>query len=107
MLTTENEGMVDINVKFVVLICYTPPAMQNPTTTSRAQPLPLSASQESQVYSLFALAMAVTAIGIFVGMQYAVAVLSSGLHFVFLIAELGLIFTARLWMDKYPLNYFL
>lgn len=59
------------------------------------------------MYGLFALAMALTAVGVFVGMQYAPSLLSSGVHFFFLIAELGLIFTARLWMNHTPLNYIL
>jgi FtsH-binding integral membrane protein len=33
--------------------------------------------------------------------------MSSGIHFFFLAMELVLIFTARLWMDKTPLNYIL
>ncbi len=73
----------------------------------QSKPIPLSSSVESQVYGLFALAMAITAVGVFVGMQYAVVLLSSGIHMVLLIAELALIFTARLWMDKTPLNYIL
>ena len=85
--------------------CYTQ-SMQNPTQTT-VNPIPLESSQESQVYGLFALAMAITAVGVLVGIQYAPAILTSGLHMVLLIAELALIFTARLWMNNYPINYVL
>lgn len=80
--------------------------MQQPIQT-QSQPIPLASSQESQVYGLFALAMAITVVGILIGIEYAPKILSSGIHMVLLIAELGLIFTARLWMNNYPLNYFL
>ncbi|MBU0766841.1 Bax inhibitor-1/YccA family protein [Patescibacteria group bacterium] len=64
-------------------------------------------SREAEVYGLFALAMALTAFGVFIGMEYAPSLMASGVHYLFLIAELGLIFTARLWMNKTPLNYIL
>ncbi len=79
--------------------------MQYTPTSSR--PISLSKSTESQVYGLFTLALALTSFGIYLGMQYGVEFLSGGMMIFFLIAELGLIFTARLWMDKTPLNYLL
>jgi len=74
---------------------------------TRVHPIALEPSREAEVYGLFALAMALTAVGVFVGVQYAPAILSSGVHFMFLFVELGLIFTARLWMNKSPLNVIL
>lgn len=72
-----------------------------------SRPIALSRSTESQVYGLFALAMGLTVVGIYVGMQFTSMLLSSGLHVIFLIAELVLIFTARLWMRASPWNFFL
>ncbi|MCF7845131.1 MAG: Bax inhibitor-1 family protein [Kiritimatiellales bacterium] len=77
------------------------------SSQSFVSPITLEPSREAEVYGLFALAMALTAFGVFIGKEYAPAILTSGVHFLFLIAELGLIFTARLWMNKTPLNYIL
>jgi modulator of FtsH protease len=76
-------------------------------TNVRSQPVALSKSTEAQVYGLFTLALGLTCIGVYIGMQYAVDLMTTGVHFVFLALELILIFTARLWMDKTPLNYLL
>lgn len=73
-------------------------------STSGSRPLALSASTESQVYGLFALAMALTVAGVYLGMAYASVLLTSGMYIMLLIVELAVIFTARLWMDKSPLN---
>jgi FtsH-binding integral membrane protein len=70
----------------------------------RSQPIVLSRSVESQVYGLFALAVFLTLVGTFLGIQFAIALLSSGFIFILLIAELAIVFTSRLWMDKSPLN---
>jgi FtsH-binding integral membrane protein len=51
--------------------------------------------------------MGLTVLGVMIGIQYAPTLLTTGLHFFFLFAELGLIFTAGLWMNKSPLNYLL
>jgi len=51
--------------------------------------------------------MALTVVGVYIGMQYAVAMMSTGIHLFFLLAEIGLIFSARIWIDKTPLNYLL
>lgn len=56
------------------------------------------------MYLLFALAMGLTALGVFVGGFYAATLFRGGMHFVLLIAELAIVFTARLWMEKSPLN---
>lgn len=76
-------------------------------TSLRGRPITLSKNTESQVYGLFALAMALTLVGVYTGMQFSGAILSTGLHLFFLIAELALIFTARLWMNSSPLNILL
>jgi len=73
----------------------------------QSRPISLTQSTEAEVYGLFALAMGLTVAGVFVGMQFAAVFLSSGVHLFFLFAELGIIFTARLWMEKTPLNYIL
>lgn len=73
----------------------------------RAYGAPLTASTKSQSYALLALAMALTLAGVFIGTQFAGLLLSSGLHLLFAIVELGLIFTAQMWAKNYPLNYLL
>lgn len=83
---------------------YNPFMQYNPV---QSQPLTLSASSQSQVYGLFALAMALTLIGVFVGMSFAQYLLTTGLHFGLAIVELGIIFTAGWWTQKSPLNYIL
>jgi len=72
-----------------------------------SRPLALARSTESVAYGLLALALGWTALGVFLGMRFAPALLSSGVHVVLLVAELVLVFTARLWMDRAPLNYLL
>lgn len=76
-------------------------------TPSRTTPLSLSASTQSHAYFLLALAMALTLAGVFIGSYIAGLLLSSGLHLLLAIVELGLIFTAQIWARKYPLNYLL
>lgn len=76
-------------------------------STSRSNPIVLSASTQSQVYGLFTLAMALTFLGVFFGMNFAQYLLSTGLHVMFAIAELAIIFTATWWSRKEPLNYIL
>jgi len=76
-------------------------------STSRSNPVVLSASTQSQVYGLFTLAMALTFLGVFLGMSFAQYLLTTGLHMMFAIAELAIIFTATWWSRKEPLNYIL
>jgi len=76
-------------------------------STSSGRPMALSASTEAQVYGLFAVAMALTVIGVSIGYSQAPILLSTGTHVLLLILELAIIFTARLWMDKSPLNILL
>ncbi|MCB9808686.1 Bax inhibitor-1 family protein [Candidatus Peribacteria bacterium] len=77
--------------------------MQYSTVTSR--PMGLEKSEESQIYALFAVALALTNIGIYIGMQYGTSFLTGGYMIVFLLAELLLIFTSSLWAKATPLNY--
>lgn len=79
--------------------------MQYSTVTSR--PIGIEKSTEAQVYSLFAVALALTNVGIYLGMQYGGQFLNGGYLIVFLLAELAIIFTSRLWMNSSPLNYLL
>ncbi len=79
--------------------------MQQFSTTS-SRPLTLSASTEAQVYTLFAVAIALTVVGVIGGIM-ALPVLSSPILLVCVIAELALIFTSRLWAESRPLNYVL
>ncbi len=83
---------------------YTPP-MQYSSASSR--PIVLSASTESKVYGLFALAMALTLVGVFIGIQFALQLLSSGMSFLFVMIELAIVFTSRWWMEKSPFNIIL
>lgn len=71
---------------------------------SASRPLTLSPSTESQVYGLFALAMALTLVGVYVGIEFAMQLLSSGMAILLVIGELAIIFTSRWWMEKSPLN---
>lgn len=67
----------------------------------------LSASTESKVYVLFAVAIALTAIGAY-GAVFAYQIPAiANLSLFFLLAELGLLLTSSLWAEKYPLNYIL
>jgi len=76
-------------------------------TPSQSRPLSLSASTESKTYLLFALAMGLTVLGVYVGMFYASAMILTGLYLPLAIVELAIILTSRWWMDKSPLNYLL
>ena len=85
--------------------------MQNSYSNDRYSPLgapvTLSASTESAVYGLFAVAMAITALGTYLGMAFAPRLLAGGYQIFFLIAELAIIFTAPLWSERSPLNVIL
>ncbi|MFH0770160.1 MAG: Bax inhibitor-1 family protein [Candidatus Peregrinibacteria bacterium] len=78
--------------------------MINSSSVSPSRPIALSGSAEAKVYGLLALAMALTALGAFLGIFFAPLLLSTGIHIVFLFVELGIIFTAKLWMGRSPLN---
>jgi FtsH-binding integral membrane protein len=81
--------------------------MQMPFTHPRSQPITLTKSGLSQVYGLFALAMGVTLVGVYAGMTFALPLISSGWIFLLLLVELGLVFTAQMWMRSSPLNIIL
>lgn len=85
--------------------CYT--WFMQQFSSSRGQPIALSASTQSQTYGLFTLAMALTLIGVFISMQFAAAILTSGMHLLLAIVELAIIFTASWWSRSTPLNYIL
>ncbi len=76
-------------------------------SSSRSEPVVLPRSVEAQVYGLFALAMALTLVGTFIGMQFATMLLGTGFIFVLLIAELAIVFTSRWWVQQSPLNILL
>ncbi len=76
-------------------------------TSVRSHPVVLNSSSEAKVYGLFALALALTVVGTFLGIAYARVLIGSGLQLFFLIAELVLIFTSRMWMRSSPLNIIL
>ena len=76
-------------------------------STTRSQPLVIGNSTEAAVYSLFALAMGLTVGGVFLGMMFAKDLLASGMQIMFVIAELAIIFSSRLWMNRSPLNILL
>ncbi len=73
-------------------------------STSASRTLALSPSTESQVYGLFALAMGLTLAGVYVGIEFALQLLTSGMSFLLVMIELAIVFTSRWWMDKSPLN---
>ncbi|MSR67985.1 hypothetical protein EXS65_04160 [Candidatus Peribacteria bacterium] len=68
---------------------------------------PLTAAQSSQAYFLVALALLMTAVGVFVGAVFALPMLTSGWMFVLFIAEFALILSAGVWSRNPPLNYIL
>lgn len=76
-------------------------------SSSLARPITLSPSTESRVYGLFAVSMLLTLVGVYVGITFAIQLLSSGMAMLLVVAELAIIFTSRLWMDKSPLNILL
>ena len=77
------------------------------STPIHSQPVQLTSSTESQTYFLFAIAMALTVLGVHVGSFYAATLHSTGVHIFLLIAQLGIVFTAPKWVESSPLNYIL
>ncbi len=76
----------------------------DPFSPSRSQPIIVSSSVESQVYLLFALAMALTVVGSYVGALFAATLLTTGMTLLLVVAELAIVLTARWWMNASPLN---
>jgi uncharacterized protein len=75
------------------------------STPVRTAPIALSPSVEGQVYALFALAVGLTAVGVFLGIQFVSTLFAWQMPL--LIAELALVFTAGWWSRQAPLNYLL
>jgi FtsH-binding integral membrane protein len=67
-------------------------------------PLTIDSSTESKVYGFTALALVLTLVGIYAGMQFALQLLSTGMHVVFLLLQLGLVLTSRMWIQRSPVN---
>ncbi len=72
-----------------------------------SRPIGLTQTREMQVYALFALAIALTALGVFAGAIYAPLLFRGGTHVILLIVELAIVFTIPFWMEKSPLNMIL
>ncbi len=70
-------------------------------------PIVLERSRLGQVYGLLALAMGLTVVGVFLGATVVLPLMASGFFLVLLIAELAIVFTSRMWVQSYPLNYLL
>lgn len=75
-----------------------------PSSSSVSRPLPLAAAAEGQTYLLFALALALTIVGVYFGISYQAQLLSSGLSLIFVILELAIILTSSWWVRQSPLN---
>ena len=75
----------------------------NTFAPTRSTPLVISQSVETQVYGLFALAVGLTGVGVWTGMQFLPQLIA--MQFVLLIIELGIVFTAGWWSRQAPLNY--
>ena len=73
----------------------------------QTRPVSLTRTGEMQVYALFALAMGLTALGVFSGTLYAPVLFRGGTHMILLITELAIILSAPLWMQRSPLNILL
>src|SRR3990167_6636744 len=76
-----------------------------PHSIAHNRPVVLSASTEAQTYLLFAVAMGLTVLGVFVGLRFAPTLLNSGAYMILLFAELGIVFTSGWWSKQSPLNY--
>jgi len=79
----------------------------NHSAPTHSNPITISSSTEAQTYGLFALAMGLTAFGVYVGSQFAEVIYGAGFHIILLIAQLAIVFSARWWVEKTPLNYIL
>lgn len=75
--------------------------------SSPSRPIVLDSSRESEVYGLFAIAMGLTGVGVWIGAQYAAYLLNSAFFIFAAIAEIAIILTSSLWARKSPLNVIL
>ncbi len=79
--------------------------MQNPYSSAHgSQPIVISTSVLSNVYALTALAMAMTALGVFAGSSFALPILASGWVYLLVILEFAIVLSARAWIRSSPLN---
>ncbi len=78
-----------------------------PSSVSQSKAIPLAPSTISLVYALFALAMALTVVGVYFGILYAPTLLRSGVAFGLLFLQLILMFTSGWWVRSKPLNIIL
>lgn len=82
--------------------------MQYPSSSaSRSQPIVIGSPVLSTTYALVALAMALTAGGVFAGSTFALPILASGWVYMLLLLEFVIVLTSRLWVRTPPLNYIL
>lgn len=70
----------------------------------RSAPVTLSSSTESQVYALFALALGLTTVGVFLGMTFAASLFGTPAFIAMTVAEFALLLSAPFWMNRNPLN---
>lgn len=82
--------------------------MQYPYSSApHSRPITIDRSVLSSVYGLFALAMGLTAAGVYAGAVFALPILASGWVYLLFLAEFAIVFSARMWMRSSPLNYIL
>ena len=77
------------------------------TSYTRTSAPALTGSRRSSVYTLFALAMILTAVGIGAGVTFALPIIASGWAFGLILVQFALVLTARMWSRTAPLNYFM
>ncbi len=74
---------------------------------SGSSTLPLQSSTVSKTYGLLFLALAMTVVGAFAGMTFALPLIASGWIVLLFILEIALVWTAPMWIRSSPLNLFL
>ncbi|MDD5055768.1 MAG: Bax inhibitor-1 family protein [Candidatus Peribacteraceae bacterium] len=67
----------------------------------------LTGSRRFSVYALFAVAMALTLVGIGAGVTFAQPIIDSGWALLLILFQFALVLTARMWSRTSPLNYFM
>lgn len=81
--------------------------MLNAFSSSSASVRPIVGNAAAKVYGLLFIALAITLVGVVAGVTFALPILSSGWVFFLLLIELVIIWTARAWSHRTPLNYVL
>jgi modulator of FtsH protease len=74
---------------------------------SQSRPLALDRSTLSQTYALFALALGLTAVGVYLGMTYSEVLLTSGMSLLLVVISFAIILSSSWWAHSSPLNYLL